>query len=316
MYLNDENIDFSAYMEQTDHQQKIKPARLWVEQLEEDLVNPPIEKFAEMPWLSTQGTFQFRSGEVTVWAGANGGGKSLMTGQVALSLVKQNQRVLIASFEMKPKTTVKRMLRQFAGSAMETVNYGKTPEEQKRAAYGRFKLFAGDNLWFYDQQGTVNAQQMAAVCRYAAIEMNIQHIFIDSLMKCVSGEDDYNAQKQFVDTLTAIARDNDIHIHLVHHIRKLANADSRPSKFDLRGSSSITDQVDNVLILHRNKTKEHDIQAGKDVDMTLPDAMLLCEKQRNGDHEEWYAFWYDTSSQQFLDKQGAIPMEFDVTGSF
>ncbi len=38
MYLNDENIDFSAYMQETDHQQKIKPAKLWVEQLEEDLL--------------------------------------------------------------------------------------------------------------------------------------------------------------------------------------------------------------------------------------------------------------------------------------
>ena len=71
-------------------------------------------------------------------------------------------------------------------------------------------------------------------------------------MKCVGGEDSYNEQKMFVDELTAVARDYDIHIHLVHHIRKLGNDETRPSKFDLRGSSSIADQVDNVLLMWRD----------------------------------------------------------------
>jgi twinkle protein len=316
MFLNDENIDFSQYMEETDHKQKIKPAGLWVAELEEELINPPVDRSVPMPWLETQSTFAFRPGEVTVWAGANGGGKSLMTGQVALGLVKRDQRVLIASFEMKPKISIKRMLRQFAGKSLDSENYRVSPEAQKRDAYGRFKIFAGDKLWFYDQQGTVNAKQMAAVCRYAAVEMNMNHIFIDSLMKCVSGEDDYNGQKAFIDELTAIARDHDVHIHLVHHIRKLQSDEARPSKFDLRGSSSITDQVDNVLILWRNKAKEHAIQQNKEIDMSLPDAMLLCEKQRNGDAEEWYSFWYHADSQQFLDKIGSMPMDFDATGDF
>lgn len=316
MFLNNDDIDFSSYMEETDHKQKIKQARLWVSELEEELVNPPIDRSVSMPWSSTQDSFAFRPGEVTVWAGSNGGGKSLITGQVALGLVKQDQKVLIASFEMKPKVSIKRMIRQFAGKSLESTNYTQTPEEQKRDAFGRFKIFAGEHLWFYDQQGTVNAKQMAAVCRYAAVEMGIQHVFIDSLMKCVSGEDDYNAQKSFIDELTSIARDHDIHIHLIHHIRKLPNEETRPSKFDLRGSASITDQVDNVLILWRNKTKENSIKQGKNTDLASPDAILFCEKQRNGESEDWYEFWYHQDSQQFLDRQGALPMGFDNVGDF
>lgn len=316
MFLSDENIDFSSYMEETDHKQKIKQARLWVEELEDELFQPVEDRSVSMPWVSTQGTFAFRPGEVTVWAGANGGGKSLMTGQVALGLIKQKQRVLIASFEMKPKTSVKRMLRQYAGQNLDDGLVPRQSNEQKLDAYRRFKAYAGDQLWFYDQQGTINAKQMAAVCRYAAIEMQMNHIFIDSLMKCVGGEDDYNGQKAFIDELTAIARDHDVHIHLVHHIRKLQSDEARPSKFDLRGSSSITDQVDNVLILWRNKAKEHAIQQGKDVDYGLPDAMLLCEKQRNGEAEDWYSFWYHQDSQQFVDKQGNLPIDFDASGDF
>lgn len=146
MFLTDENIDFSSYMEETDHKQKIKPAGLWVAELEEELINPPVDRSVPMPWLETQGSFAFRPGEVTVWAGANGGGKSLMTGQVALGLVKRDQRVLIASFEMKPKISIKRMLRQFAGKSLDSTNYKDTPEQQKRDAYARFKMFAGINF--------------------------------------------------------------------------------------------------------------------------------------------------------------------------
>jgi twinkle protein len=173
---------------------------------------------------------------VTVWAGSNGSGKSLMTGQVALGLMKQNQKICIASFEMKPKITLKRMIRQFAGKSLESNHYVQTPDAQKRDAYGRFKIFVDKKLYLYDQQGTVNAQMIEALCHHCATKLGVQHMIIDSLMKCVPGEDSYNDQKNFVDKLTAIARDQDIHIHLVHHIRKLASEEVRPSKSDLRGS--------------------------------------------------------------------------------
>ena len=75
-------------------------------------------------------------------------------------------------------------------------------------------------------------------------------------MKCVSGEDDYNAQKNFVDALCSVARDLNIHIHLVHHIRKLSSEAQLPDKTDVKGSGSITDQVDNLLMVWRNKAKE------------------------------------------------------------
>ncbi|MCZ9335993.1 bifunctional DNA primase/helicase, partial [Klebsiella pneumoniae] len=81
-----------------------------------------------------------------------------------------------------------------------------------------------------------------AVVRYAAVELGVTHFMVDSLMKCVQGEDDYNGQKAFVDELTAIARDHGLHIHLIHHIKKPANEDHKPSKYDMKGSGAITDQ--------------------------------------------------------------------------
>jgi twinkle protein len=154
------------------------------------------------------------------------------------------------------------------------------------------------------------------MARYCATELGIKHIFIDSLMKCVRNEDDFNGQKNFIDELTALARDHNVHIHLVHHIRKLVNEEQHPNKNDLKGSGSISDQVDNVFLMWRNKKKENMRNRGEQVDEGQPDAYLMCEKQRNGEAQEWYGLWYHAGSQQFVENLGLMPMDFDNKGRF
>jgi len=312
--IKPDEIDFEKYLKANDVAQKVRLADEFLEEMRDELVNPETQVQHTMPWEKTHAGFQFRQGEVTVYAGGNGGGKSMITGMIALGLIKQGQKVMIASFEMKPKRTLYRMLRQFAGENIDAPRY-TNKEVYIRGLLDRFQAYNHGKLWLYDQQGTVTSQQVIAVARYSAIELGVGHIFIDSLMKCVSGEDDYNAQKYFVDELTALARDHNVHIHLVHHIRKLANEEVKPSKSDLKGSGSISDQVDNVLLVWRNKKKEHDAQVGT-VDPMIPDAMMMCEKQRNGEAEDWYSFWYHKDSQQFVEYDNSVPMSFDAGGRF
>lgn len=316
MYLNDDVIDFERYLQETDHKTRVKKAVIWSDELEDEVLHPRVDTSTVMPWSSTAGSFAFRPGEVTVWAGLNGSGKSMLTGQVALSLIKQEQRVCIASFEMKPKVSLKRLIRQFSGIPIDAVGPLPASVATRIEAIRRFKAFSEKHLWFYDQQGTAKAEIIIAMCRFCAEELQMNHIFIDNLMKVVKGEDDYNAQKDFVDQITGVARDYNMHIHLVHHIRKLASDEARPSKSDLRGSSSITDQVDNVLILWRNKKKEHEIQRGDLSNAHVADAILMCEKQRNGEHEDWFDLWFNRTSYQFLERDNGAPMAFDLKGDF
>jgi twinkle protein len=313
--LRPDEIDFDKYLKSTDLTQKIREAQIYIEELQSEILNPVHEKFTVMPWSKTHSTFQFRQGEVTLYAGSNGGGKSLITGQIAMGLMKQNQKICIASFEMKPKRTLYRMLRQFAGENIDAPRFsGKSKYIDDLLI--RLGSFVADKLWLYDQQGTVTSQQVIAVARYCAMELGVQHFFVDSLMKCVAGEDDYNAQKYFVDELTALARDHNIHIHLIHHIRKLASEEIMPNKNDVKGSGAISDQVDNVLMVWRNKKKEHDMHLKGTADKFAPDAMLMCHKQRNGEAEEWYNLWYNKDSQQFVDASDSVPMAFDDKGDF
>lgn len=313
--IKSDSIDVEKYLHANDVTLKVKQARDFLDAIKESYLSTTRDAKILLPWTKTHDSFAFRPGEVTVYAGSNGGGKSLLTGQIALHLVKQKQCVCIASFEMKPQKTLERMLRQFAGE------YVDDPLTSDREGYitkllGRLEKYTADSLYLYDQQGTTSPDKVIAMSRYCAMELGVQHIFIDSLMKTVKNEDDFNGQKNFIDELTALARDHNVHIHLVHHIRKQQSDEVTPNKNDLKGSGSISDQVDNVFLVWRNKKKENQRNRGEQIDESQGDCYLMCEKQRNGESQDWYQLWYHSSSQQFVESATSRPMDFDNQGGF
>lgn len=308
-----DDIDFSFYEHETEARQKVKSASLYVQALIDRMGTVSKEKRLMMPWGKTHKLIQFRRGEVTVWGGPSGSGKSLVTGQVALSLCAQGEKVCVASFEMKPIKTLERMGRQFTTFDITDEQMLCDPAERCALVdrYEEFRDWTDTRIWLYDKQGTVHWKQVCAVARYCAKELGITQFFVDNLMKCVAGEDDYNGQKAFVDELCAIARDHNIHIHLVHHIKKPANENDKPSKYDFKGTGAITDQVDNVIAVWRNKAKEKARQANKSPSETDPDTLLIVDKQRNGSGwEGGIGLWYHGQSTQFLAGHNVEPMNF------
>jgi twinkle protein len=254
---------------------------------------------ARLPWRKTHNQIRFRPGEVTLWAGMNGHGKSLVLGQVTIGFAAEKQRACIASLEMKPMITLARICRQANGSSLPDADFIR-----------RFHASTDGLLWLYDQQGTVRPEMMLAVIRYCADKLRVDHFVIDSLMKCGIDEDDFNRQKRFVDSLTAIARDTGIHLHLVAHSRKRADEFSPPGKMDVKGTGAITDQVDNVLTVWRNKRKESELQSGNNKSGHDPDALIICDKQRNGEWEGRVGLWFVPQAMQFVEDgvSGAMPM--------
>lgn len=311
--ITDDDIDFAAYENETEARQQVRSAKLYVQQIIDRARSPQKERQHFMPWGKTHRLIQFRPGEVTVWGGENGSGKSLVTGQVALSLCAQEEKVCIASFEMKPDKTMERMGRQWTKHRTNDPEVLASTYEFDKLMdlYAQFRDWTDGKLWLYDKQGTVQWKQVCAVARYCAKELGITQFFVDNLMKCVAGEDDYNGQKAFVDELCAIARDHQIHIHLVHHVKKPGTENKRPTKYDFKGSGAITDQPDNVIAVYRDKGKEKDRKAKKMVSETQPDTLLIVDKQRNGEGwEGLIGLWFHQQSNQFVGKPDAAPMDF------
>jgi len=254
----------------------------------------------KMPWEKTHDKFRFREGELTIWSGINGNGKSQVMGQVALWLSKHTP-VLIASMEMKAEITVARMVRQASGVAKPDSSF-----------YTQFRDNTDDNLWLYDQTDTVDSEDILAMIDWSAERLNIKHIMIDSLMMCGVNQDDNESQKNFVAHLTTKAKQHNIHIHLVTHARKspVGQKNYFPDKFDIAGSAAISNLAFNILIVHLNEEKKCDIDNNKPTSYTDPDGYLRVAKQRNGEFTGVCKFWYHSESLQWTEEYSDLPMKW------
>lgn len=284
-----DDIDFSEYMEETDTAHRVRSAGTYESQVIDYFHGPEGNRGASLPWPKCAGKIGFRPGEVTLWGGMNGHGKSLVIGQSVIHFNRSGQRVVVASMEMRPMITLARMCRQ---------EYGRVPTVD---AISQFHKWTDKVLWIYDQLGAVKQERMLAVLRYCADKIKADHFVIDSLMKCGIGEDDYTAQKHFIDQLCSIGRDSGMHVHLVAHSRKAKDEFTPPGKMDVKGTGSITDQVDNVITVWRNKKKED--EARKGAHSSDPDCLLIVDKQRNGEWEGKVGLYFNQESMRFDEGQ-------------
>jgi len=272
--------DLLEFMGKQESQFLIEPSSL-IEQVRQRFAAGDRIYGDQLPWTKTHECIALRPGEVSLWAGVNGHGKSMMLSQVcAWSLLN---KWLIASMEMLPEATMERMIKQIAGTS-------EPPEEYQE----RILRWSDNRLWLYDQTDSIDSDRILALIRYAASKQ-IKHVVIDSLIKCGINREAYDKQAAFVDKLCWLAKSCLVHVHLVHHIRKSDTEKKIPDKFDIRGAGEITDLVDNIFIVHRNKSKEDNKQA----DASMPDAYLKIAKQRHFAWEGIFGFYFHKSCNQY-----------------
>jgi twinkle protein len=293
-----DSMDLEPYMGPLPEFREVKPA--W--KFKDDVVREfnPVEQDAlpRLPWEKTHDAFRFRPGEVTCYFGFSSHGKSVVMDQVTVSLIDQGESVAIASLEMPPSKTLAKMCRQ--ATCREWPN-----EENVK----QFLKWSDKLLYVFDHTGMINAETMLAVVRYTIDKYQVKHFVIDNLMKCIRGQDNYNGEKDFVDGLVAIAKFYGIHIHLVAHVKKSDEA-KRPSRYDIRGSSTISDQVDNCVYVWRNKDLERRLREGDHRKGIEFDTLLGIDKQRENGIEGEYGFYYDQQTCQFLPHVAAKPITY------
>jgi len=303
--ITDDDIDFDSYLQGPDECANVKPASSWLDDVLEAFRTLPEVTGAAFPWAKTRPIARLRRGELSIWPGMSGHGKSILSSQVMLSLMAQGERVCIASMEMKPAETMQRMCRQALGC--NTPRVGDIKD---------FHRWTDGRLWLYDQQGSVTPDRILAVARYTHSKPDVTHLVVDNLMTCGIPEDGdgwQSRQKQFVLDLSCHAHDTRQAVHLLAHVRKQQDESRPPSKFDVRGSASITDLADNVYTVWRNKPKEADRESGANTKSDEADCLLIVDKCRHGAWEGRIQLWFDRDSQSYVERceEQPIAMRFD-----
>jgi twinkle protein len=231
--------------------------------------------------------FEFRQGELTVWTGYNGHGKSLLLSQVQLGLMRQGERFVIFSGEMTPEYLIKRMVKQATGIDRPTPGYIDAVGE-----------WLQDRCWIFNQVGSATVKRLLEVFEYANKRYGVRHFVIDSLMMTDVPEDGagaITAQKEAIRSMCDFAKRFGCHVHLVAHPRKGKDESTGPGKMDVAGSSKITDGADNVFTVWRAQKDESEPDDGE-----KPDAKLELKKQRNGDVQQYSQWlWFNKGAMQF-----------------
>ncbi|QBR84714.1 toprim domain-containing protein [Legionella israelensis] len=280
-----------------------------------DFVDEVIEQFYPLPnallgydspWQKTKTKILFRPEELSVWTGINGHGKSQFLGQVILSFMKQGAKVCIASLELKPKRLLMRLTKQAAALSDPTKEYIQAIHEWYQ-----------DKLWIFDLVGTAKSKRLLEVFLYARQRYGVDVFVIDSLMKLDIAEDDYKAQKSFIEQLCDFKNQHNCHIHVVVHPRKGADESEPPGKLDNKGTGAISDLADNCFTVWRNKEKEKILkqqEGGEELSsnqlehLKRMDCLWNCDKQRNGDWEGSLSFWFHSASLQYMPAPNMKPV--------
>lgn len=243
--------------------------------------------------------FEFRGGEVSVWTGINGHGKSLLLSQVQLGLMAQDEHFTVFSGEMKPARLLMRAVKQATGVDRPTRAYIEAAGEWMR-----------ERFWLFDLQGTAKLDRLLEVFTYAHRRYGCTQFVIDSLMMLDVPEDGpgaMTAQKEAMGKMVSFARRLNVHLHLVAHPRKRPNESEAPNKMDVAGSGKITNGADNVFSVWSAQKDE-----SKAVDNdTEPDGKLELQKQRNGLTQhmtQW--LWFDKTTMQYRTQPRKYPLSF------
>jgi twinkle protein len=264
------------------------------------------ERGYKFPWKKIENKILLRPGELSIWTGINGHGKSQMLGHVLIDIIKQGATACIASFETKPKNLVDRMLRQATGIRKSTDEFSRAVGDWMRS-----------KCWIFDLLGNAKSERLLNVFKYARQRYGIDTFVIDSFMKLDIAEDDYKAQKTFLEKLCDFKNEFNCHVHLVVHPRKGQDEVKVAGKMDMKGTGAISDLADNCFTVWRNKSKEETIQKlnakNEEIPEELldkPDALLSCDKQRNGEWEGKVWLWFNCDSFQYLSSSGEKPTTY------
>uniref|UniRef100_A0A8B9IGZ7 DNA 5'-3' helicase n=1 Tax=Anser cygnoides TaxID=8845 RepID=A0A8B9IGZ7_ANSCY len=188
-----------------------------------------------------------RKGELTVFTGPTGSGKTTFISEYALDLCTQGVCTLWGSFEINNIRLAKIMLTQFAARRLE---------DQLELYDEWADRFEELPLYFMTFHGQQNIKTVIDTMKHAVYMYDITHVVVDNLQFMMGHEqlsaDRLAAQDFIIGAFRKFATENTCHITLIIHPRK-EDDEKELQTASIFGSAKASQEADNVLILQDRK---------------------------------------------------------------
>lgn len=187
-----------------------------------------------------------RKGEVTVVTADTGAGKTTFCTQLMVNCAMQGIPVWINSWEMKPETTMRKLASIILRRPMKCCNFTDRDNEQFEEWAQRYKVYINPNTIGTD----INALAQELVL---AKHLGVEIVMLDHLDYLVNAKKEklHEAIDETIKRLHELAFALDMHFLLICHPRQSSTGTEEIGMHALKGSSSIKQYADNILILHR-----------------------------------------------------------------
>lgn len=187
-----------------------------------------------------------RKGEVTVITADTGAGKTTFCTQLVVNCAMQGIPVWINSWEMKPETIMRKLASIVLRRPMKMQNFTEHDSYNFDEWCKRYKVYINPN--------TIGTSiETLAKQLITAKSLGIQVVMLDHLDYLVNcnKEKQHEAIDIAVKRLHELAFALSMHFLLICHPRQSSTSGEEIGIHSLKGSSSIKQYADNVIVLHR-----------------------------------------------------------------
>jgi len=231
----------------------------------------------------------FRPNELSILTGETGSGKTTWAANLGYRFSKAGHPVLIASFEMKPMTIIRKMIQIESCYPFHDL--------KKQELELSLKTISSLPLHFIDVYGEIGISELRNSIYYAKRRHGIKLVILDHLHFFLkySGDHERLAIDQALRDIKAWAMQLDIHIVLIVHPTKLTYDNKVVHLNDLKGSSGLKQIPDNVFSIWRPRDPD-------DLKKPQGEVILYLLKIRDDSGDEGKVILtFDKRSQSYKD---------------
>ncbi len=257
----------------------------------------------------------FNLGELSIWSGCNGSGKSSILSMIALNAAQKGFKTAMFSGEMTGKQVKNWLMLQSAG------RQNIIPSDYyPNAFYVRTDIvqlidnWLSGKIYIYNNDVGTSVIKLIEEMQKLMDEKKVDQFILDNLMALDLSDYNFDTngnQKETILSLNRFAEKNNVHIHIICHPRKTIGF---LRKYDISGTSDLTNLAHNVFIVHRVNTdflttaKEYLGAREVGALSSYANVIEICKNRDLGVMDQFVGLYFEQGSKRFLNDQIDNPL--------